>query len=53
MERKLESKIRKRFDQLYDDLVAEDYEKEDVEEILNDLESQLIDQLDEFEDDDS
>ena len=46
--RKLESKIRKRFDQLYDDLVAEDYDEGDVEEILNDLEDRLISELEEF-----
>jgi hypothetical protein len=47
--RKLESKIRRRFDQLYDDLVEADYDEEDVQEILDDLEDELIEKLDEFE----
>ena len=49
MGRKLESKIRRRFDQLYDDLVEADYDEEDVQEILDDLEDELIEKLDEFE----
>ena len=52
MERKLESKIRKRFDQLYDDITGEGYNKDDIEELLNDLEDNLITHLDEFEEDD-
>ncbi len=51
VERKLESQIRRRFDQLYDDLVAAEYDADDVQEILDELEDELIDKLDEFEDD--
>ncbi len=49
VERKLESKIRRRFDQLYDDLVAADYNEADVQELLDRHEEELIDELDEFE----
>lgn len=49
MGRKLESKIRRRFDQLYDDLVAEDYDEDDVQEVLDRLEDELIQELDDFE----
>jgi hypothetical protein len=48
VERKLESKIRRRFDQLYDDLVAEDYNEDDVQELLDRHEEEIIDELDEF-----
>ena len=44
--RKLESKIRRRFDQLYDDLVAGGYDEAEMEDILNDFENKLIDELD-------
>jgi len=44
----LESKIRRRFDQLYDDLVEAEYDAEDVQDILDRLEDELIDELDEF-----
>ncbi len=47
----MESKIRRRFDQLYDDLVEAEYDADDVQEILDDLEDELIDKLDKFEDD--
>lgn len=50
--RKLESKIRKRLDQLFDDIVAEGYDENDVEGILNDIEEELISELDEFEEED-
>ena len=49
VERKLESRIRKRFDQLYDDLVAEGYDEEDVQDILDELEDDLIEHLDSLE----
>ena len=49
VERKLESKIRRRFDQLYDDLVAAEYDADDVQEILDELEDELIEKLDDFE----
>ena len=49
MRRKLESKIRRRFDQLYDDLVEAEYNAGDVQEILDRLEDELIGELDEFE----
>ena len=48
VERKLESKIRRRFDQLYDDLVEAEYDAVDVQDILDRLEDELIDELDEF-----
>ncbi len=44
----MESKIRRRFDQLYDDLVEAEYDAEDVQDILDRLEDELIDELDEF-----
>jgi len=49
VERKVESKIRKRLDQLYDDLVTEGFNKEDVEDLINDVEADLISELDKFE----
>ena len=49
MERKVESKIRKRFDQLYDDLTDAGYDEEDIEDVLNEVEDQLISELDDFE----
>ncbi len=49
MERKVESKIRKRFDQLYDDLTDAGYDEEDIEDVLNEVEEQLISELDNFE----
>jgi hypothetical protein len=49
VERKLESQIRRRFDQLYDDLVAAEYDADDVQDILDRLEEELIDELDEFD----
>ena len=45
----MESKIRRRFDQLYDDLVEAEYDAEDVQVILDRLEDELIDELDEFD----
>ena len=42
MERKLESKIRRRFDQLYDDLIEEGYDKAEIQDILDDFEDKLI-----------
>jgi hypothetical protein len=48
VERKLESQIRRRFDQLYDDLVAAEYDADDVQEILDRLEDELLDELDGF-----
>jgi len=41
----VESKIRRRFDQLYDDLTGEVYDKDDVEELLNEIEDDLITKL--------
>jgi hypothetical protein len=52
VDRKLESKIRKKFDELYDELVAADYNKNDVQEILDRLEEELVDELDDFEEED-
>ena len=52
VERKVESKIRRRFDQLYDDLTGEGYDKDDVEELLNEIEDDLITQLEDFEQED-
>ena len=52
VERKVESKIRRRFDQLYDDLTGEGYDKDDVEELLNGIEDDLITQLEDFEQED-
>jgi hypothetical protein len=49
VERKLENQIRRRFDQLYDDLVAAEYDADDVQDILDRLEDELIDELDEFD----
>ena len=49
VERKLESKIRKRFDQLYDDLVESEYPEEDVQDILDSLEEDLLDELDKLD----
>ena len=49
MERRLESKIRRRFDQLYDDLVEADYDKEDVQDLLDGLEDELVEELDTWE----
>ena len=48
----MESKIRRRFDQLYDDLTGEGYDKDDVEELLNGIEDDLITQLEDFEQED-
>lgn len=45
----MESKIRRRFDQLYDDLVEADYDKEDVQDLLDEMEQELIDELDSWE----
>ncbi len=52
VERNLETKIRRRFDQLYNDLVEAEFDKNDVQEILDRLEEELIDELDEFEEED-
>lgn len=49
VEQRLVRRIRKRFDQLYDDIVAEEYDAKDVEELLDELESDLLDELDQFE----
>jgi hypothetical protein len=49
VERKLESQIRKRFDQLYDDLVEAEYDADDVQDILDRLEDELIEELEDFE----
>ena len=49
VERKLESKIRRRFDQLYDDLIEEGYDKAEIQDILVDFEDKLIDELDEMD----
>jgi len=49
VERRLESKIRRRFDQLYDDLVEADYDKEDVQDLLDGLEDELVEELDTWE----
>ncbi len=49
MGRKLESKIRRRFDQLYDDLVEEDYDEDDVQELLDRHEEEIIDELAAFD----
>jgi hypothetical protein len=42
-------KIRKRFNQLYDDIVGEGYDERDVQEIIDGLEDNLLDELDGFE----
>jgi hypothetical protein len=52
VERKLESKIRRRFDQLYDDLVEAEYDAQDVQDLLDGLEDDLIEELDSWEDED-
>jgi len=49
VERKLESQIRKRFDQLYDDLVEAEYDEDDIQDILERLEEELLDELETFE----
>jgi len=49
VERKLESKIRRRFDQLYDDLIEQGYDKAEIQDILDDFEDKLIDELDEMD----
>ena len=46
---RLERKIRKRLDQLYDDIVAEGFNENDVEDIVNEVEDDILDQLDELE----
>ena len=51
VERELVRRIRKRFNQLYDDIVGEDYAAQDVEELLDELERNLLDELDAFEED--
>ena len=50
--RKLESKIRRRFDQLYDDLVEAEYDEQEVQDLLDGLEDELIEELDSWEDED-
>ncbi len=52
MGRKLESRIRRRFDQLYDDLVEAEFDEDDVQELLDRHEEEIIDELDEFEEGD-
>ena len=52
VERTLESKIRRRFDQLYNDLVEADFDKDEVQEVLDRLEDELLDELDEFTEED-
>lgn len=49
VERKLESKVRRRFDQLYDDLVQAEYDEHDVQDLLDGLENELIEELDSWE----
>jgi len=49
VERKLESKIRRRFDQLYDDLIEEGYDKAEIQDILDEFEDRLIDELETME----
>lgn len=49
VKRKLQSKIRKRFEQLSKDIILEGYQKEEVEILLKDLKNSLLKELDEFE----
>jgi hypothetical protein len=49
VEKGLFRKIKKRFDQLYDDITGEGYDARDVQEILDGLEENLLDELDGFE----
>jgi hypothetical protein len=46
---RLQRKIRKRLDQLYDDIVAEGFNENEVEDIVNGVEDDILDQLDELE----
>lgn len=49
MSRKLKSKVRRRFDQLYDDLVKEGFDKDEIEELPNESEDDLLQELDDIE----
>jgi replicative DNA helicase len=49
VERKVESKIRRRLDQLYDDLVEAGYDEAEVQDVIDDFEDKLIDELDEMD----
>jgi hypothetical protein len=46
---RLERKIRKRLDQLYDDIVTEGFNENEVEDIVNGVEDDIIDELEELE----
>lgn len=49
---RLERKIRRRLDQLYDDIVSEGYDERDIEKLIDQIERDLIDELDLFEEED-